>query len=106
MVSAGGVRTATAAERRFAIICIHNADPEFDEPKLRKMWGDKTVDEAHEVLAKPDVEVTNKKDKDVQLPKLRKLNEFAKKVLADSEIKELRFGTAENDIPELKDSES
>ena len=105
-VTASGLGPTPLTERRDAIICIHNADPEFDPPKLRKMWGDRTVDEAHEVLAKPDVEVTNKKDKEVQLPKLQRLNDFTKNVLADSEIKELRLGTAENDIPELKDSES
>ena len=47
------------------------------------MWGEKTADEAHAVLARPDVTVTNQRDKDVQLPKLQKLNEFAKSVLAD-----------------------
>ena len=47
------------------------------------MWGEKTADEAHAVIARPDVTVTNQRDKDVQLPKLQKLNEFAKSVLAD-----------------------
>ena len=65
------------------IICIHNADSEFDPPKLRKMWGDVTVDQAHTVLARPDVTVTNQKDKDMQLPKLKRLNDFTKSVLAD-----------------------
>ena len=46
------------------------------------MWGEKTADEAHAVLARPDVTVTNQRDKEVQLPKLQKLNEFAKSVLA------------------------
>ena len=45
---------------------------------LRKMWGDKTADEAYAILEKPDITVTNQKDKDVQLRKLLKLNEFTK----------------------------
>ena len=82
-VTASGLGPTPLTERRDAIICIHNADSEFDAPKLRKMWGDKTVDEAHAVLARPDVKVTNQKDKDVQLPKLQRLNDFTKNVLAD-----------------------
>ena len=49
---------------------------------LRKMWADKTAEQAYAILEKPDVKVTNKKDKDVQLPKLAKLNEFAKSAVA------------------------
>ena len=82
-VTASGLGPAPETERRDAIVCIHNADSEFDPPKLRKMWGDVTVDEAHDVLAKPDVTVTNQKDKDTQLPKLKRLNDFAKSSLAD-----------------------
>ena len=82
-ITASGLGPTPLTERRDAIICIHNADSEFDPPKLRKMWGDVTVDEAHAVLASPDVTVTNQKDKDVQLPKLKRLNDFAKRALAD-----------------------
>ena len=45
--------------------------------------GNKTAEEAHAVLEKPDVKVTNQKDKEVQLPKLQKLDTFAKSVVAD-----------------------
>ena len=85
-VTASGLGPTPLTERRDAIICIHNADPEFDPPKLRKMWGDRTVDEAHEVLARPDVTVMNQKDKDVQLPKLQRLNEFAKRALGYQDV--------------------
>ena len=47
------------------------------------MWGNKTAGEAYAILEKPDITVTNQKDKDVQLPKLKKLNEFAKSAVAD-----------------------
>ena len=46
-------------------------------------WGDKTAKTAHDILKQPDVKVTNQKDKDMQLPKLKKLNEFAKSAVAD-----------------------
>ena len=46
------------------------------------MWANKSAHEAHAILVKPDVRVTNQSDKDVQLPKLLALNEFAKKVVA------------------------
>ena len=51
---------------------------------LRKMWGNKTAEEAYVVLEKPDITVTNQKDKDVQLPKLKKLDEFAKRAVVES----------------------
>ena len=81
-VTVHGLDATPVSERRDAIKCIHNADAEFDAPKLRKMWGSKTAEEAYAILAKPDITVTNQKDKDVQLPKLKKLNEFAKSALA------------------------
>ena len=49
---------------------------------LTAEWSTKTADEAYEVLKQPDVKVTNQRDKDVQLPKLRALNEFAKRAVA------------------------
>ena len=77
-----GLSAAPLSERRDVIMCIHNAPDEFSTV-LRKMWGNKTAEEAHAVLEKPDVKVTNQKDKDVQLPKLQKLDTFAKSVVAD-----------------------
>ena len=82
-VTASGLGPTPLSERRDAIICIHNADSEFDPPKLRRMWGKKTADKAHAVLARPDVTVTNQRDKELQLLKLQKLNDFAKSVLAN-----------------------
>ena len=43
------------------------------------MWASKTAREAHDVLVKPDVKVTNQSDKDVQLPKLLNLDDFARR---------------------------
>jgi hypothetical protein len=73
--------TTPEAERRCVIKCIHNAPPTF-EAIIIDMWAGKTADEAYAILSKPDVTVTNQSDKDVQLPKLLKLNDFAKGVMA------------------------
>ena len=81
-VTANGLDSTSEEERRDTIICIHNANPKYDPPKLRDMWGDKTAEQAYAILEKPDVKVTNQKDKQIQLPKLKKLNEFAKSAVA------------------------
>ena len=81
-VTANGLDITPLSERRDAIKCIHNAPQEFSTA-LRNMWGDKTAEQAYAILEKPDVKVTNQKDKDVQLPKLQKLDTFAKSVVAD-----------------------
>lgn len=81
-VTANGLDSTSEEERRDTIICIHNANPKYDPPKLRDMWGDKTAEQAYAILEKPDVKVTNLKDKNIQLPKLKKLNEFAKSAVA------------------------
>lgn len=52
------------------------------EAVLLEMWSDKDPMQAYEVLSKPDVEVTNKSDKQAQLPKLLKLNEEVRKAMA------------------------
>ena len=39
------------------------------------MWGNKTAREAHDVLAKPDIAVTNASDKELQLAKLLRMDE-------------------------------
>ena len=77
-----GFIDSAEAERRCTITLIHHA-PQSMARALVEDWGDKTAHEAHEVLKRPDVKVTNQKDKDVQLPKLKKLNEFAKSAVAD-----------------------
>ena len=80
-VTADGLICAPASDRRCAVRCIHNAPASFADA-LFGMWADVTAQAAYDVLEKPDVRVTNQSDKDAQLPKLLKLNEFAKKVVA------------------------
>ena len=48
----------------------------FAAANLFEMWGKKTAKEAHDVLAQPDIVVTNASDKEEQLPKLLRLDEL------------------------------
>ena len=52
---------------------------------LVEMWQNKSAQEAHDILAKPDVEVTNKSDKDEVLPIVVRLNETIKQKLGEHE---------------------
>ena len=107
-VTVHGLGFAPEGERRCTIVPIHHA-PNALTVALVDEWGDKTAQEAYEVLKRPDVkvtnpkdnplathshihglpfishsQVTNQKDKDVQLPKLLKLHAFAKHVVAEN----------------------
>ena len=73
-----GVRPAPDAERRYTITCIHNADKMFDKPKLVKKLSTKSLEELHELLSKPDIQLTTAKDKDTMLPKVLETNERVK----------------------------
>ena len=79
-----GVRAATEAERRFTIECLHNADPNFDKPKLISILSQKTPEEMYTILASPDVNVTNQRDKDLHLPQVLKTDERVKEMMAAS----------------------
>ena len=83
-VTANGLDLTPEADRRCTIRCIHNAlvhEKVFSDV-LIAMWASKTASEAYEILVKPDVKVTNQRDKDIQLPKLKTLNDFSKHVVA------------------------
>jgi hypothetical protein len=80
MVTPEGLRPATLrpttqAERRYTISCIHNATDEYDAKGLVDKVSTKTPEEMYRILKKPDVNVTNAKDKEAMLPVLRKINE-------------------------------
>ena len=62
-----GLRPATEVERRFTIACIHNASHEFASPALVSLVSQRSPDEMHSILAAPDVNVTNTKDKETML---------------------------------------
>jgi hypothetical protein len=77
-VTSEGLRPATEAERRYTISCIHNATAETTEKGLVDLVSKKTPDEMHGILEKPDVNVTNAKDKVAMLPVIQKTNEHVK----------------------------
>ena len=70
-----GLRPATEAERRYTISCIHNADVEHDAKGLVSKVSTRTPEAMYEILASPDVNVTNAKDKKNMLPVIQKTNE-------------------------------
>ena len=80
--TADGVRAAKGSEKRYAIECLHNADPKFDTPKLIGFVSDKTPAQMRDILAKPDVAVTNAKDKELFLPVVSKTDEHVKEMMA------------------------
>ena len=77
-----GLVSAPEAERRAVIKCIHNAPPRERET-LAEMWGHVTAQKAYETLSSSDVTVTNAKDKEMQLPKILKLDESVKEAMID-----------------------
>ena len=76
-VTSEGLRPFSEEGGRSTIVCIHTATMKHDGDKLKDTWKTKTPEEAHAVLSQNDIQVTNKSDKEGQLPKLLKLNQFA-----------------------------
>ena len=62
---------------RHHVVCTQNAASQVElcTSLLVDQWSSKTPQQAHAFLSSPDVTVTNQGDKDVQLPKIKKLNE-------------------------------
>ena len=78
----------TASEkRRFTVKPLHNANDMLSD-FLVKMWAGKSAQEAHDILAKPDVDVTNQKDKEQQLPKILKLSETVRQMIRKNDDRE------------------
>ena len=78
--STSGLATASEGRRRYTIVPLHNASAAIANAMV-EMWAGKSAQEAHDILAQPDVLVTNQSDKERQLPKVLKLNETIKKAL-------------------------
>ena len=75
--TAEGVRPAAGESSRASFVVIHSAPEQFKEA-LRDMWQTRTPKEAAELLAKPDVTVTNQSDKEQQIAKLADIDAKAK----------------------------
>ena len=75
-ITSEGLRPSSEEGRRSKIICIHTGS-EHDIAKLEDTLQGLTPREAHDLLAKSDITVTNASDKEAQLPKLLELDRFA-----------------------------
>ena len=75
--------------RRNHVITVHGAPARLEEALLDE-WADCTPEQAHTTLSKPDVVVTNMKDKEVQLRKLEQLNEEVRGAFNAAEAQKLR----------------
>ena len=73
-VSEEGLFPTPKASRRCAIVPISNANSMAVE-SLEGMWAQKTPEEAHAALSRPDVHVTNETDKEMHLPKILTFDE-------------------------------
>jgi hypothetical protein len=76
-ITASGLRPAGSTNRRFSIKRLYDKHSICEELFI-KMWYDKCPMDAHGILNRPDVEVTSKKDKEDQLPKIIELDEDAR----------------------------
>lgn len=68
-----------AVRSRVSVSCIYNASFET-ESQLFALWASKSVQEAHGALASPDVFVTNQKDKEEQLPKVKLIDQKVRSI--------------------------
>ena len=77
-----GVRAARRSERRATIACIHNAaaTAALSAAQIKKLVAKKSPQEMREVLASPDINVTNTKDKELMLPVVGETNEHVKRI--------------------------
>jgi hypothetical protein len=73
-VTSDGLLHAKEGERRYTIKCIHTATDKHDGEGLVDKVSKKTPDEMFDHLKKPDVDVTNKKDKETMLPKILEID--------------------------------
>eukprot|EP00900_Chrysochromulina_parva_P008962 jgi/Chrpa1/18067/Chrysochromulina_OHIO_Genome00025503-RA len=71
------------ARARVTIMTLHDLPPSMGTVLVDE-WSNKTPEKAHAILAGQDVIVTNQSDKDIQLAKLKVLNERAQRAFARS----------------------
>ena len=76
-----GLVSSSDAAKRWVTKPIYNAT-EHEAVGLERIWREITAAEAHKVLSRPDVTVTNLSDKHVQLEKLEKLDQRVREVMA------------------------
>ena len=62
------------SERRYKVVGVLNAKTDIQRLQIEDMWGTATPEEAHDKLKRNDVTVTNQKDKEFFLPKIKAIN--------------------------------
>lgn len=98
--STEGLGAASKTARRYTIECLHNATAGNEDVKLVQMWERATPSEAHALLSKPDVVVTNQGDKDMQLRKIEKIDSEVRGAWDASSARALReAGASATDLP-------
>ena len=90
-----GLHPAKPGRQRHTFKCIHNATAGNEDEKLRQMWATRKPAEAKELLAMPDVTVTNASDKETQLVKIAKLDQEAQAVFTVAYALQLKAAGAE-----------
>ena len=78
-----GLRPAAPEERRCTVVPIKGANSIMVE-SLLAMWSHREPEEAYNLLKDDDVTVTNQSDKEMQLPKILKLNEEVSQSMAST----------------------
>ena len=76
--TANGLSSARGSERRWTVVCIHLAQPKIEGVKLEEVWSTASPADAFVTLSSPDVGITNDSDKDVQLPRVLRLDEVVR----------------------------
>ena len=62
------------SEQRYKVVGVLNAKTDIQRLQIEDMWGTATPEEAHDKLKRRDVTVTNQKDKEFFLPKIKAIN--------------------------------
>ena len=70
------------AEKRWSIRCIHNAADTLMEALTQLVSNNSTPAQMHDVLEKPDISLTNAKDKEAFLPYVKGADEHVKDMMA------------------------
>ena len=85
-----GLRAAKKGAERWKICCLWNATDDSEGRKLAQLWGRAEPEEAVEILKRPDVTVTNKGDKVIQLEKVGQIDDEVRRTFGLEHAKELQ----------------
>jgi len=100
--TADGLVPAAPEEQRWAVKPLHDTNSNFIAA-LEETWHHRTAEQAYERLAKPDVAVTNRSDKEVQLTVLCGMNEKVRRAATRRVHKLLRINQEDGQEPNLNE---